>query len=205
MEDGNEEESITINVTGDDVARFKEVLASMGLGQQAGAQDAMHAHDDSCGTCGGTPCQCDELVADEGIAGQAAGTLAGGAIGGPVGAAIGGAIGNNLTDEDDVEEGNEFSGELAKAKAQHKDEFEVDGKTYPVKEADAPVSQNSPDNPTNQEYNDDALQYSGGLNRRKSTGQSTIPVVASQEDRLHTMEESVDSFLNLYKAFAKTK
>jgi len=34
------------------------------------------------------------------------------------------------------EEGNEFSGELAKAKAQHKDEFEVDGKTYPVKESE---------------------------------------------------------------------
>jgi hypothetical protein len=33
-------------------------------------------------------------------------------------------------------EGNEFSGELAKAKAQHKDEFEVDGKTYPVKESE---------------------------------------------------------------------
>ena len=38
-------------------------------------------------------------------------------------------------DEADVEEGNEFSGELAKAKAAGKKEFEVDGKTYPVKEA----------------------------------------------------------------------
>ena len=37
-------------------------------------------------------------------------------------------------DEADMEEGNEFSGELAKAKAQHKDQFSVDGKTYPVKE-----------------------------------------------------------------------
>jgi hypothetical protein len=37
--------------------------------------------------------------------------------------------------EDDVEEGNEFSGELAKAKAAGKKEFEVDGKTYPVREA----------------------------------------------------------------------
>lgn len=37
-------------------------------------------------------------------------------------------------DEDDVEEGNEFSGELAKAKAAGKDEFEVDGKKYQVKE-----------------------------------------------------------------------
>jgi len=32
------------------------------------------------------------------------------------------------------DEGNEFSGELAKAKAQHKDSFSVGGKTYPVKE-----------------------------------------------------------------------
>ena len=37
-------------------------------------------------------------------------------------------------DEADMEEGNEFSGELAKAKAQHRDTFDVDGKTYPVKE-----------------------------------------------------------------------
>jgi len=37
--------------------------------------------------------------------------------------------------EDDMEEGNEFSGELAKAKAQHKDTFKVGGKEYHVKEA----------------------------------------------------------------------
>jgi hypothetical protein len=38
--------------------------------------------------------------------------------------------------EDDMEEGNEFSGELAKAKATGAKEFEVDGKTYPVTEDD---------------------------------------------------------------------
>jgi len=38
-------------------------------------------------------------------------------------------------------EGNEFSGELAKAKMQHKDSFEVDGKTYPVKEGSVPMKQ----------------------------------------------------------------
>jgi hypothetical protein len=37
-------------------------------------------------------------------------------------------------DEADVEEGNEFSGELAKAKASGQKEFEVDGKKYQVKE-----------------------------------------------------------------------
>lgn len=39
-------------------------------------------------------------------------------------------------DEEDTNEGNEFSGELAKAKAQGKDEFEVDGKKYQVKEGE---------------------------------------------------------------------
>jgi len=34
-----------------------------------------------------------------------------------------------------VEEGNEFTGELAKARKEGKKEFEVDGKTYPVKES----------------------------------------------------------------------
>lgn len=39
-------------------------------------------------------------------------------------------------DEEKTEEGNEFSGELAKAKAAGKKEFEVDGKKYQVKEAE---------------------------------------------------------------------
>jgi len=37
--------------------------------------------------------------------------------------------------ECDLEEGNEFSGELVKARAQHKDHFTVDGHEYPVKES----------------------------------------------------------------------
>ena len=38
--------------------------------------------------------------------------------------------------EDDVEEGNEFTGELAKAKKEGKKEFEVGGKKYKVKESE---------------------------------------------------------------------
>jgi hypothetical protein len=38
-------------------------------------------------------------------------------------------------DEEEMEEGNEFSGELAKAKKAGKKTFKVDGKTYPVKES----------------------------------------------------------------------
>ena len=42
-------------------------------------------------------------------------------------------IGFKEIDEDEVEEGNEFSGELAKAREAGKKTFTVDGKTYPVK------------------------------------------------------------------------
>lgn len=38
-----------------------------------------------------------------------------------------------------ADEGNQFSGALAQAKASHQDTFDVDGKEYPVKEADVAV------------------------------------------------------------------
>ena len=66
------------------------------------------------------------------------------------------------------------------------------------------VDENSPDYPTNTETSDNAFQYSGGLNGPKSTGQTTVPVVASQASRLHSMEESVKierSLFKLYKDF----
>lgn len=51
------------------------------------------------------------------------------------------------------------------------------------------LDENNPDWPTDTETSDDSLQYSGGLNGPKSTGQSTVPVLASQEDRQHTYED----------------
>ena len=47
-------------------------------------------------------------------------------------------------DEDDMEEGNEFSGALAKAKAAGAKEFEVDGKKYPVKEDEEQIDECGP-------------------------------------------------------------
>jgi hypothetical protein len=66
------------------------------------------------------------------------------------------------------------------------------------------VDENSPDWPTNTETSNDALQYSGGLNKPKSTGQTTVPVIASQLRRQVSMEESADlelSLMKLYKEF----
>ena len=66
------------------------------------------------------------------------------------------------------------------------------------------LDENSPDWPTNTETSDDAMQYSGGLNGPKSTGQTTTPVIASQLRRQVSMEESVElerSLFKLYQAY----
>jgi hypothetical protein len=55
---------------------------------------------------------------------------------------------------------------------------------------------NEPDYPTNTETSADALQYSGGLNKPKSTGQSTVPVLASQEERQESYAEAEEDALH---------
>jgi hypothetical protein len=51
------------------------------------------------------------------------------------------------------------------------------------------VDENAPDYPTDQVKADDNFEYSGGLNGPKSTGQTTVPVIASQEERQYADEE----------------
>jgi hypothetical protein len=67
------------------------------------------------------------------------------------------------------------------------------------------IDENSPDWPTNTETSDDALQYSGGLNRPKSTGQTTVPVVASQLRRQVSMEEGVTLERSLFRLYQNYK
>jgi hypothetical protein len=50
------------------------------------------------------------------------------------------------------------------------------------------VDENAPDWPTNQEYNSNSLQYAGGLNKPKETGQTTAPVFSRDARRQHTPE-----------------
>ena len=66
---------------------------------------------------------------------------------------------------------------------------------------DENVSENAPDWPTNPESSPNAMQYSGGLNGPKSTGQTTIPVIAGQRQRTSTMEENVTIERSLFKLF----
>jgi hypothetical protein len=48
---------------------------------------------------------------------------------------------------------------------------------------DEQVDENQPDWPTDEVQAQDNFEYSGGVNGPKSTGQTTVPVIAGQEDR----------------------
>jgi hypothetical protein len=70
------------------------------------------------------------------------------------------------------------------------------------------VDENSPDWPTNTETlpaQPELRTYSGGLNGPKSTGQTTVPVVASQLRRTSTMEENVELERSLFKTWKNYK
>jgi hypothetical protein len=67
------------------------------------------------------------------------------------------------------------------------------------------VDENSPDWPTNTEKSNNAFQYSGGLNGPKSTGQTTVPVVASQLRRQVSMEENVELERSLFRTWKNYK
>jgi hypothetical protein len=70
------------------------------------------------------------------------------------------------------------------------------------------VDENSPDWPTNTETKDadpNLRTYSGGLNGPKSTGQTTIPVIAGQNRRTSSMEENVELERSLFKTWANYK
>jgi len=70
---------------------------------------------------------------------------------------------------------------------------------------DENVSENAPDWPTNAETSPNAMQYSGGLNGPKSTGQTTAPVIAGQRRRMSTMEENVQLERSLFQLFKNYK
>jgi len=70
------------------------------------------------------------------------------------------------------------------------------------------LDENSPDWPTNTEKIDadpNLRTYSGGLNGPKSTGQTTVPVIASQLGRQVSMEESLELERNLFRLYQNYK
>jgi len=91
--------------------------------------DVRESRGDVCPECESDPCECDDKLDEVAAIAKLAGL-----------AESQGELCKKCHEDPcecgpEVDEGNEFTGELAKAKAAHKKEFEVDGKTYPVKES----------------------------------------------------------------------
>jgi hypothetical protein len=72
-------------------------------------------------------------------------------------------------------------------------------------EAAPAVTDNQPNWPTNQETAQDNFEYSGGLNKPKSTGQTTVPVISSQQDRDGTYAEEEEDAIKRMMEMAGVK
>jgi hypothetical protein len=70
---------------------------------------------------------------------------------------------------------------------------------------DTDATENAPDYPTETETSADPFQYSGGINKPKSTGQTTVPVIASQDDRQHSYAEAEEDAIKRMMEMAGVK
>jgi len=70
---------------------------------------------------------------------------------------------------------------------------------------DTDATENAPDYPTDTEISNDPFQYSGGINKPKSTGQTTTPVIASQTDRQQSYAEAEEDAIKRMMEMAGVK
>jgi hypothetical protein len=181
-----------------------------GLLKMAGmGQDDEHMHDmtdndsqmlaiqtmgdeEACSSCGSSPCGCDSEEMYEGLASSAAKIAIPGAAM-AIGSGLGALIDKLSTDSSFLDSVRAAVKKVDQIKGtgtqptQGTFKDPADGPfARPMDEAygDTDASENDPDYPTDQEGTDDAMMYSGGLNGPKSTGQTTIPVIAGQDDRM---------------------
>lgn len=147
--------------------------------------DHEHAHEETCESCGSAECDCDHV--DEGDD----------QIGGPsdetqqeyvdqseeeVAEEI-----NPNNDDEAQEEQSDATRDAALAQAADDNEKQVDEGEYA----------NSDDDQFAADIDFMTNVISGGLNKQKSTGQTTVPVIAGQEDRMTTTESIVADWKKL--------
>jgi hypothetical protein len=70
---------------------------------------------------------------------------------------------------------------------------------------DTDATENDPNYPTDTETSSDPFQYSGGINKPKSTGQTTVPVIASQTDRQQSYAEAEEDAIKRMMEMAGIK
>jgi hypothetical protein len=201
---GGPKKSLTVTATDEDAVMLAGLLKMAGMGHgdehiyaMTGDESDMQAihdmdHEEACPSCGSSSCGCDSEEMYEGLASSAAKIAIPGAAM-AIGSGLGALIDKLSTDSSfldsvraAVKKVDQIKGTgMQPTQGTFKDP--ADGPfARPMDEAygDTDASENEPDWPTDEEGTDDAMMYSGGLNGPKSTGQTTIPVIAGQDDRM---------------------
>jgi hypothetical protein len=193
-EHGGPRQSLTVTATDEDAVMLAGLLKMAGMGHgdehiyamtgdnsdMDALHDMEHDHgDEPCPDCGMSDCGCDDTMDEDRWGAEQPPKL-------PNDMSVTGPGGVNVSKagSDWVYKSKEPGGRITAtipASASNKMLPKID-----VDEAygDTDATENHPDYPTDEEGTDDAMMYSGGLNGPKSTGQTTIPVIAHQNDRM---------------------
>ena len=188
---GGPRQSLTVTATDDDAVMLAGLLKMAGMGSGDERIHDMTSDDsqmlaiqtmgdeESCSACGSSPCGCDDEMMDEDRWGAEPPKLPN-----DMSVTADGGVDVKKSGSDWVYKSKEPGGRVtvtipAKASNKMLPNTNVD-EAY----GDTDVSENEPDWPTDEEGTEDAMMYSGGLNGPKSTGQTTIPVIAGQKDRM---------------------
>jgi hypothetical protein len=202
-ENGGPKKSLTVTATDEDAVMLSSLLKMAGLGQDDDQIHAMtgddsdmdalhnidHMHgEEPCADCGSSPCACDDL--EENLIPVPAGGMEEDRWGAeqppklPYDVTADGGL-----DVKKASNGWEYKSKDPGGRVTVTIPAKTADRMFPntnVDEAygDTDASENEPDWPTDEEGTDDAMMYSGGLNGPKSTGQTTVPVIAHQNDRM---------------------
>jgi len=192
---GGPKKSLTVTATDEDAVMLAGILKMAGMGSgdehihdMTGDDsdmdalynmDHMHGDEEACADCGSSPCGCDDTMDEDRWGAEQPPKL-------PNDMSVTGSGGVNVSKagSDWVYKSKEPGGRITATIP-----ASASNKMFPntnVDEAygDTDATQNEPDYPTDEVGTDDAMMYSGGLDGPKSTGQTTAPVIAGQDDRM---------------------
>ena len=209
-EHGGPRKSLTVTATDDDAVMLAGLLKMAGMGHgdehihaMTGNDSDMQAihdmdHEEPCSSCGSSPCGCDDEMMDEDRWGAEQPPK----LPNDMSVTGDGGIDVKKSGSDWVYKSKEPGGRVTvtiPAKASNK---MLPNTTVDEAYGDTDASDNEPDWPTDQEYTDmdqSTDPVGNDLHKNKSTGQTTIPVIAGQKDRMgyNGLDEELSRMLKI--------
>ena len=191
-EHGGPKKSLTVTATDEDAVMLAGLLKMAGMGHgddhiyaMTGDDSDMQAihdmdHEEPCSSCGSSPCGCDDEMMDEDRWGAEQPPKL------PYDMTV---VNPEKVDVSKSGDSWVYKPKEPGGRVKATIPASTANKMFPILNVDeaygdTEATENEPDWPTDEEGTEDAMMYSGGLNGPKSTGQTTIPVIAGQKDRM---------------------